>query len=214
MLFIKKTIMKILILTIALLLMVSVGAVGLYTLYPLEYKGDIGQYSQENGIDPYLVASIINVESRFRKDAISGKNARGLMQIGEQTGSWGASELEIENYDVESLFDPQTNIRIGSWYIKKLGKEFDGKLDLILAAYNGGSGNVNKWLKDKEYSSDGLTLDKIPFAETENYLKKVKSNYRVYKKIYKDEDFKDGNFSLLYVDFIYIIKNYIGDMRS
>lgn len=184
----------------------------MYIRYPLEYKTYIGQYSKENEIDPYLVAAIINVESRFNKEAVSPKNARGLMQIAEQTGQWGAKELKIEGYSEDSLFSPKENIKIGSWYIKRLQREFDGKLDLILAAYNGGSGNVNKWLKDKECSSDGLSLDKIPFKETENYLKKVKNNYKMYKKIYKDVSFENDDFDSVFVSFIYRIKNYIGGL--
>ena len=205
----KKIINKTIVLLIAIFLISSVGGVMLYSRYPLDYKEDIDRYSNVNNIDPYLVASIINVESSFNKEAISPKDARGLMQIAEKTGEWGAEELEIDGYKNESLYNPEINIRIGTWYLKKLEKEFDGNLDLMLAAYNGGSGNVNKWLQNKEYSKDGVRLDNIPFKETENYLKRVKNNYKIYKGIYKDVDFKNEEYDSIYINFLYKIKDYI-----
>ena len=178
-------------------------------MYPLDYKEYIDKYARENNIDPYLIASVINVESRFNKEAISPKGAKGLMQIIPSTGKWAAEELEIEAYEDNDLYNPDINIKIGSWYLKKLDKEFTGNQDLVLAAYNGGSGNVRKWLKNEEYSSDGINLEKIPFKETENYLKKVENNYEIYRKIYKDIDFKDESFHFVYIDFIYKIKDYL-----
>lgn len=71
------------------------------------------------------------------------------------------------------IFDPETNIRLGCWYLSKLYKEF-GKLDLVIAAYNGGSGNVKKWLENNEYSKDGENLHDIPFKQTSKYVEKVK----------------------------------------
>ena len=154
-------------------------------LYPLKYKELIFKYSDENNIDPYLVTAIMKVESKFNLTAISSKNAKGLMQLSDQTAMWGAEELEIENFSIEDVFDPETNIRIACWYISTLMKEFDYKLQLVLAAYNGGSGNVTKWLKDKKLSSSGEKLDKIPFKETENYVNKVIKEYNIYNKLYR-----------------------------
>ena len=81
------------------------------------------------------------------------------------------------------IFEPEDNIRIGCWYLNRLYREF-GDLDLVIAAYNGGSGNVKKWLADEEFSSDGENLETIPFKETASYVEKVKYNYEMYKKIY------------------------------
>ncbi|HNU79796.1 MAG TPA: lytic transglycosylase domain-containing protein, partial [Bacillota bacterium] len=82
------------------------------------------------------------------------------------------------------LFDPETNIMLGSWYIEHLTNYYKGSFELVFAAYNGGRGNVDKWLKDKNLSSDGITLDTIPFSETKNYLEKLRKNYNIYKIIY------------------------------
>lgn len=138
-------------------------------------------------MDPYLVAAIINVESNYDKDAISPKSARGLMQISSTTGYWAAEALKIEDFDLDLLFDPEINIMVGTWYLDVLSKEFDNNLQLILAAYNGGSGNVKKWLTNNEYCEDGAYLKKIPFKETEQYVEKVLKNVKVYKTLYKDE---------------------------
>jgi len=160
--------------------------IGLKLVYPLHYTEYIIKYSNEYEIDPHLVAAIINVESNYDVNAKSQKEARGLMQISPNTGKWASGKLNIEDFSLESLYIPQINIQIGCWYINVLNEEFNGNLKLVLAAYNGGSGNVNKWLKDKQYSIDGENLHNIPFKETDEYVKKVLKNYSMYKKIYKN----------------------------
>lgn len=146
-------------------------------------------YSKEYGLDDSLVYSVIKVESKFNKKAVSKRNAKGLMQISEITQNWAQEELGLENIDI---FDPETNIKIGCWYLNKLFKEFND-LDLVITAYNGGSGNVSKWLKNDAYSIDGNKLHEIPFEETKNYLEKVKENYRVYKALYREEETNEKN---------------------
>ena len=123
------------------------------------------------------------VEIYSRKDAVSHKGAKGLMQISDITREWAKEEMNLGDIDI---FDPKTNIKIGCWYLNKLYKEF-GRLDLVIAAYNGGSGNVNKWLSDYSYSKDGKSLDLIPFEETSMYVKKVTKNYKMYNKLYSKE---------------------------
>ncbi|MGL5714935.1 MAG: lytic transglycosylase domain-containing protein [Paraclostridium sp.] len=152
--------------------------------HPRFYKEYVETYSKEFGVDKSLVYSVIKTESKFNKNAISRKEAKGLMQISEITQKWAEEELELTNIDI---YDAKTNIRIGCWYISKLFNEF-GDLDLVVAAYNGGSGNVSKWLKDEEYSKDGSKLHNIPFNETKNYLKKVKESYKIYKVLYGEEE--------------------------
>lgn len=154
-------------------------------IYPVKYRELVQKYSKEYGVDPFLVFAIIKVESNFDPDAVSPKNAAGLMQITEKTGGWGARELDIKNYKHEMLFDPGTNVRLGCWYLSVLYGEF-GKTDLVIAAYNGGSGNVSQWLNDSHLSSTGKQLDRIPFRETERYLKKVTNSYKIYKRLYEN----------------------------
>lgn len=153
--------------------------------YPLKYSDYVFTYAKLNNLDPYLVFSIIKAESNFKPDAISHKSARGLMQISEKTGKWGAERLDLKDFTVEKLYDPQVNISIGCWYLDKLKKEFNGDMDLIIAAYNGGSGNVAGWLKDRNLSNSGVSLERIPFKETENFVKKVKEFHGVYQSLYE-----------------------------
>lgn len=155
-------------------------------MFPMKYREYIQEYSERNNVDPYLVLAMIKVESNFDPKAVSHKNARGLMQISEKTGAWGAEKLKLDKYRADSLFDPETNISIGCWYLNVLSGEFGGNIQLILAAYNGGSGNVNEWLKNKSYSSTGKSLDKIPFRETEIYVRKVQNYRSIYKKLYEN----------------------------
>ena len=152
-------------------------------VYPRKYRRQVEKYSEEFGIDEYLIYSIIKTESKFNKKAISNKGAKGLMQVTDKTATWAAIELKLG--DSVDIYKPDCNIRIGVWYLARLKKEFRGDLVLSVAAYNGGSGNVRRWLSEKEYSKDGRSLDKIPFKETSNYVYRVMKNYQVYKKLYE-----------------------------
>ena len=196
-------------------------AIGLFALYmyfmvnyPLSYQMLIKKYSDEFNVDPYLIAAIINVESKYDKNAISKKDARGLMQISPITGKWASEELNIDDFDVEDLFDPELNIMIGCWYLSILSQEFDNNLPLMLAAYNAGSGNVVKWLQDEKYSDDGESLKDIPFAETKDYVKKVQRNISIYRVLYEDEFAYEipsrENYMVLFVNnFRRVVKNFV-----
>ena len=151
-------------------------------IYPKKYAEYVSKYSEQFKVDENLVYSVIKAESKFDKDAVSHKSAKGLMQISEITQNWAMEEMKLGSINI---FDPETNIMIGCWYLDKLNKEFEN-LDLVIAAYNGGSGNVSKWLKNKNYSENGLNLHSIPFEETDNYVKKVKKYYKKYSDIYKE----------------------------
>jgi len=179
-----KKIWLIVVLIIILLVAAALMEVVAKLVFPTKYSELVIRYSQMNSIDPYLVFSVIKAESGFNPMAVSGKNARGLMQISEKTGKWGAESLKIDNYSMELLFDPEINIMIGCWYLNNLMEEFNNNTDLVIAAYNGGSGNVRKWLSNKEYSISGEGLEKIPFSETRRYLNKVKRYWSIYEKLY------------------------------
>jgi len=108
------------------------------------------------------------------------------MQIKPSTGEWIGEKLKVTNFSEEMLYDPEINIKMGCWYLDYLFKYYDGDIKLVLAAYNGGQGNVSKWLKDADYSDDGVTLKNIPFAETKLYVEKINRAYKMYNKIYRD----------------------------
>ncbi|CAH2214296.1 lytic transglycosylase domain-containing protein [Tepidibacter aestuarii] len=150
-------------------------------VYPKHYEEYVMKYSKEYDIDPYLVFSIMKAESKFFPYAESNREAKGLMQISNITQQWAQDELQMGDINI---FNPETNIQMGCWYISKLFNQFDDK-DLVIAAYNGGSGNVEKWLKDQRYSNNGINLQNIPFKETRDYVDKVNKYYERYKAIYE-----------------------------
>lgn len=148
-------------------------------LYPSEYNYIIKHYAEEYDLDPNLVMAIVKTESNFVVDAHSGK-ASGLMQLTEETASWLAEELGIENMD---LTDPEQNIQMGCYYFRHLLDYYEGNVDVALAAYNGGMGNVNSWLRNSKYSKDGKNLDYIPFEETSDYVERVNKEKIIYEKM-------------------------------
>ncbi|MBP2032980.1 soluble lytic murein transglycosylase [Clostridium algifaecis] len=173
-------------LTFILILFIVLNAKNIVKhFYPLKYSEYIKEYSQEYNLDPYFIMAIIKTESGFKENVKSNKDAIGLMQITPDTASWAAQKMGIYNFRQDMLEDPKFNINMGCWYINNLKTEFNGNMDLVLAAYNGGRGNVQKWLKESEHSSDGKNLHYIPFKETDKYVKKVNVSYKLYKYIYK-----------------------------
>jgi soluble lytic murein transglycosylase len=100
-----------------------------------------------------------------------------------ETGVWAAQQVGQEEFSAEQLFNPEINIRLGSWYLADLSREFNGNPVLILAAYNGGRANVREWLAEGNLSR-GQDIDRIPFPETRQFVRKVLWNYRVYRFLY------------------------------
>ncbi len=152
--------------------------------YPTKYSEYVYKYSKQYNVDPYLVFSIMRVESSFNPNAESKSGAKGLMQVTDGTGEWVAKKIQLKDYSSDLLYEPEFNIMIGCWYLNNLQSQFNGNMMLALTAYNGGSGNVEKWLKNKEYSQTGESLDKIPFSETQKYVDKVQKDYSVYRSLY------------------------------
>lgn len=153
--------------------------------YPLNYIEEIQKYSNEYGVDPRVVLAIMRVESNFKSDATSKVNAKGLMQVLPDTAKHVAKLLNIDANSID-LNDPETNIKIGTYYIKYLMKNFSN-MDTVYAAYNGGIGNANTWLKDAKYSNDGISLYNIPSSETKHYVTKVNKALKAYEILYGKE---------------------------
>lgn len=153
-------------------------------LNPIRYQDLITVYSSRHDLDPFLVAAIMKVESRYQPDAVSSKGARGLMQLMPDTGRWAAGCLGIEGYSDDFLFEPEVNVRIGAWYLRQLLNQFEGNLTVALAAYNGGPSNVEKWLSGGRWSGSIDDLEQIPFGETARYVDRVTRAYRLYLRAY------------------------------
>lgn len=154
--------------------------------YPVNYTDIIYEYSAEYNLDPYLIFGIIKAESNFDTYANSDKDARGLMQITIPTAKWIAQRLGDSSL-AENLNVPEANIQMGCYYISYLLSLYDGNEKNALAAYNAGPGVVNRWLGDRGLSSDGVSLFKIPYRETELYVTKVTNNRRIYSILYNRE---------------------------
>jgi len=144
-------------------------------LYPQKYNDLISTYSTEYELNPVLVASIINVESGYNPTAISNAGAVGLMQVKPSTASWIMDTTITE----EQLTEPELNIQIGCLYLSMMLAQFEN-LECALAGYNAGPNNVESWLTMEEYSTDGVTLNTIPFEETQLYIEKIKNNMKIY----------------------------------
>ncbi len=147
--------------------------------FKINYKQTIISESAKYNLDQNLIYSVIKTESGFKENAISSAGAVGLMQILPSTAEWVCKKLGVE-YKYENLFIGEKNIQIGCYYLNYLLNLFDFNLDNTICAYNSGQYTVLSWLNSKEYSSDGITLENIPYKETKNYLKKVKFNKFIY----------------------------------
>ena len=173
-------------LCIVLFLVVSlIGTYGYCRMrFPLKYEVFLQEYAQEYQLDPYLVLAVIWAESSFRPEIHSRVGAMGLMQIMPSTGEWIAGKLGIEDFEAEMLLEPQTNIRIGCWYLHYLEQQFGKNEVKILAGYNAGPNNVKKW--QQEWGEEYLPEAKdIPYPETEEYVKRVCNAKAIYKWLYQ-----------------------------
>lgn len=177
----RKTFRNLILLLVLLLLMF--GAYLLYTrVFPMEHEGLVENYAEEYQVDPYLVHALIHTESRYQEDAVSPAGAMGLMQITEDTGQFIAKRLNLTDFKTEDLLDPETNIRMGIYYLSYLEESFPLK-ETRLAAYNAGPNRVKEWLQD-ESLSDGEVLTDIPFEETRNYVERVTFREKIYRILY------------------------------
>ena len=156
-------------------------------LYPLSYYEIIMTEAEKNDLDPALVYGVIRAESGFDSNAVSRANARGLMQMTPKTFEWVKTMIpDSEELTDEALFDPQVNIQFGCELLSLLISHYGNEATAI-CAYNAGMGNVTSWLENPEYSSDGVTLNVIPFGETKEYLKRVTDNRDMYRRLYSQE---------------------------
>ena len=148
--------------------------------FPLYYSEEITEAAAEYGLDEYLVRAVIKAESGYEENASSGV-AYGLMQLTDETAEWVSEKTGL---DFAKRLEPEVNIKMGCYYLSYLIERF-GSQNTALAAYNAGPATVGRWLSEKAYSKDGESLDKIPYAETEKYVRKVEDFYRIYIRLYE-----------------------------
>lgn len=161
----------------------------IFVLKKIYYKGYeeyVEKYSKEYDVDQALIYAIIKAESNFREDSISNKEAKGLMQIMYPTAVDVAKVLNID-IDEQKIMEPRLNIMIGTKYISMLINRYK-EVSIALAAYNAGSGNVDKWIAEGTIKQNGEDIENIPFRETNNYVRKILRDYKIYTQIYEEID--------------------------
>ncbi|MGN1326884.1 MAG: lytic transglycosylase domain-containing protein [Clostridia bacterium] len=176
----------VIILLILLAKVLNIKTIILENIYPKQYTEYVEKYAKEYNIDPLLVFSIIKAESNFNKDAKSSSGAQGLMQLMETTATEIAEKIDVSILEKENLFNPETNIMIGTKYYSELLSIYEGNMLLALTAYNAGIGNVNSWLEAGIIKKDGSDIENIPYKETNMYVRKILNNYKMYQDIYKE----------------------------
>lgn len=155
--------------------------------YPKSYEEFVSMYSDEYGVDENLVFAVIKAESNFQEDAVSHKDALGLMQIMKETAEDVARKYNIEidfNNSEREILNVQNNIKIGTKYLAVLLEKYKN-IEVAVAAYNAGIGTVDNWIEKGIIKSDGSDIENIPYKETNNYVRKILRNYKIYQDLYK-----------------------------
>ncbi len=153
-------------------------------LFPKAYWPDLRKYSVLNGLDPYLVASLIRQESEFNALALSRANAVGLMQLLPKTGKSVAKQVKLKGYNEPQLFTPAVNLELGTRYFNEMVDKYNGQYEYALAAYNAGTDRVGDWLGQGHYRDPQEFVESIPFTETREYVQAILRNANVYRKLY------------------------------
>ena len=153
-------------------------------LFPRPYWADLKRFSLANGLDPYLVASLIRQESEFNPLAVSRENALGLMQLLPQTGKVVAHQESIKHSKLMNYLLPTVNLQLGTRYFRGMVDQFGGSFEHALAAYNAGSDRVEEWMGQGPYRDSPEFVESIPFTETREYVQAIMRNAAVYKQLY------------------------------
>jgi soluble lytic murein transglycosylase len=151
-------------------------------LFPLPYEAALRREAAKNDFDPMFAAGLIRQESTFQADAVSHKNAIGLMQVLPKTGKLLAKQLKVR-YTKDKLFEPDYNIEIGMVYIAALVR-LTGAPEYAAAAYNAGEDRIAAWKAERNYEEIPEVVESIPFTETREYVQIVLRNTQVYRMIY------------------------------
>lgn len=155
-------------------------------VYKLEYTEYVKKYANEYNVDEYLIYAIIKAESNFEPNAESHRGAKGLMQLMYSTAEDISKRIGIE-LNEDNILEPGININLGTKYISMLIQKYNN-INLALAAYNAGSGNVDGWIEKGTLKSDGSDIENVPFTETNNYVRKILRDYEIYKNVYEESN--------------------------
>jgi len=154
---------------------------------PLRHEDIIRQQAHDKGLDPALIAGVIYAESHFIDGRTSSAGAQGLMQLTPATAQYIAQKSGGTAFRVSDLGTPQVNIAYGAFYLRYLMDRYGGDVPLVLAAYNAGEGNVDKWIAQARAKDKSLNIGAIPFGETRSYVTKVLDARTQYRATYRSE---------------------------
>ena len=154
-------------------------------IYKKDYKEYVQKYAQEYNVDENLIYALIKAESNFNSNAKSSKDAIGLMQLMESTAQdvCKKTDLQISSDELsEKLLEPDININIGTKYLSILIQKY-GNIEIAITAYNAGIGTVDNWIEKGIINSDGSNVENIPYKETNNYVRKILRDYKIYTNL-------------------------------
>jgi len=154
-------------------------------LFPETYWTDIKADAEKNGLDPYMVASLIRQETEFNPGAVSNKSAYGLMQLLPSVGRAMAREEGIRHFETSELLNPATNIRLGTLYLRQMLEKFNNQPEYAFAAYNAGDDRVTDWQSIGNYHGMDEFVESIPFTETREYVQAILRNEQIYRELDK-----------------------------
>jgi soluble lytic murein transglycosylase len=153
-------------------------------LFPLPYQTDLVRNAKLQNLDPYIVAALIRQESEFNPGAISHKSAYGLTQLMPATGRQLARRNGVRRFRTSMLFQPATNLQLGSRYLRSMLDQCGGKWEETLASYNAGKTRVDEWITWSSFQEPAEFVETIPFTETREYVQAVLRNAAIYRRLY------------------------------
>lgn len=175
-----------LVLIVVLLGTIGFGEKMMKIMYSKKYENLVVIYSEKYQVDSDLIFALIKAESNFNSSAVSGKGAKGLMQLMEETAKDVSkkTDLKIEPDEIgEKLLQADVNIELGTKYISILLEKYNNTA-IALTAYNAGIGTVDNWIEKGVIKKEGEDIQNIPYKETNNYVRKILRDYKIYKKLY------------------------------
>ena len=153
-------------------------------MFPKPYWADLVADSQRNGLDPYLVASLIRQESEFNAGAVSPAHAYGLMQLLASVGKENAKKEGLKGFQPAELLNPAINLQLGTRNLRSVMDRFGGQAEYALAAYNAGDTPVRQWMSLGDYKDIPEYVESIPYTETREYVQAILRNREVYRMLY------------------------------
>jgi soluble lytic murein transglycosylase len=154
-------------------------------LFPAPYRDSFNRYAPKVGVDPRLVLALARQESRFDPSVKSAAAARGLLQFITETAEETARSEGLQNFELDDVYDPQIAVRLGVRHVADLFKQFPNNPYAVVASYNTGAQNVERWIFRSESSDVDLLTAEIAIPETKDYVAKVINNYRAYQALYE-----------------------------